>query len=100
MSDIITEPETLQGQLLQVANVLETRGRCQHRLTDEAGRVCLLMAVVEVVKDVEVPRVRVLIKALQDEIDGQNISRWNDAAGRTDDEVLTMVRNAAAKAEA
>lgn len=97
MSDVMTETSTLQGQLLAVADVLQARGRCQNRLVAEDGRVRLLMAICEVVKDTEVPRVRTMIKALQHEIGKVNITTWNDAPGRTDDEVLAMIRRAATR---
>ena len=101
MSDVVI-PGSLQDQLLAVVDVLELRGRCQGQLSDGQGRVCLLMAICEVIGDASVngqnPRVLSLVETLRNEIGGESITHWNDAPGRTDAEVLAMVRSAAARA--
>lgn len=97
---------SLQDQLLAVADVLELRGRCQGQLVNGSGQVCLLMAICEVIGNVTATggsqRVQTIVDVLRAEIgsaaETETITKWNDMPGRTDAEVLTMIRTAAAKA--
>lgn len=78
--------------LLRAADYIEEHGWCQHKLKDDEGRVCLLGAIWKV--DGEglnfMPRVD---RAAG--VDAGGLISWNNALGRTKQEVVDVLRRAA-----
>ena len=85
------------------ADLLEREGWCQYRFGDYNGPRCLDSALVEAAMSgpgshwvPPEPYVRAL-EALQPRVGC--LTTWNDVAGRTKDEVLTLLRETAASLE-
>ncbi|HEX8106741.1 MAG TPA: hypothetical protein VF516_03385 [Kofleriaceae bacterium] len=74
--------------LLKMADVIETRGHCQHLAEDSKGRVCIVGAT----------NYTGTIKGWCEVIDrmeramGQRFIEWNNTPGRTKEEVVAKLR--------
>ena len=82
-------------KLDKIANLLESRGWTQKQYTNAQGRMCLLGASAELFfwGEQNAP-----LEYLRTYLDTWNLTAWNDAPGRTQEEVITTLRSAAEKA--
>ena len=91
----MTPEEILSG----AADLIEAKGWCQGMAVDEVGGVCMGRAIFDAagmhervwVWDASVP-IQQAIDAVAQEI-GDSPAPWNDAPGRTKEEVVTALRN-------
>jgi len=83
---------TAEEILARAADLLETRGWCQGVLEDEHGHLCLVEALGITLTKYRALR-HVVCRAVDQEIGSGNFGAWNDAPGRTQDEVVTALRN-------
>lgn len=103
MTSTITRP-TVADILTQAADLLEERGWCQNRAEDRDGHFCAVGALDAALGVVE-PYLTLgglfseAVRALRAHI-GTSVVCWNDAPGRTADEVIGLLRRAAAQLEA
>jgi hypothetical protein len=86
--------ETWQEALLQAADVLERDGWCQHHNYDNDGSRCMLGALGSVSYNYTTSAYGTAILKLQSSL-AMRISEWNDATGRTKEEVIAKLRKIA-----
>jgi hypothetical protein len=90
---------------VSIANELIVRGWCQNYAMDAEGRVCLYGAAAlaagldvrpkqQLVGLLVCNRAPEYARALAQAVDGSEAMRWNDADGRTFDEVLRLAKEA------
>lgn len=82
--------------LAEAAMYIDTHGWCQGDLKDAEGRVCVLKAVNNVCRR-RAPKtfhaaISELARRTGGPLDGSSIAVWNDADGRTKNEVLAVLR--------
>lgn len=80
--------------LLDAADRLEEHGWCQGVAVDRTGRMCVVGAV-SYHADKAGKIWPAAVDRIQRQIDALDIAAWNDAPGRTQDEVVSMLREAA-----
>lgn len=98
--------DEIGAKLLRAAEIIEERGWCQGRQEDDQGRVCFHGAISiawhgrthgTVPRDVYLERIQPILVALG--VDPQEIefgaASWNNAEGRTKEEVQAALRQAA-----
>lgn len=82
--------------LAEAALHIEARGWCQGELKDAGGRICVLKALNNACRRRSPHTFREAISELARRIggnlDGSSIADWNDARGRTKEEVLSVLR--------
>ncbi len=90
-------PEPWQEVLFDAADLLERRGWCQKHLVDIKGRRCIIGAMTDVWNVCKHWDMSVVAQAQNKltEIVGP-VVEWNDAEGRTKEEVVGILRYAAA----
>lgn len=82
----------VQKSYLAAADLLERGGWCQGRGRGPGGSKCLVMALVyATIKDADYPKA---IEALESRL-GKRPADWNDEPGRTKEEVIALLREAA-----
>ena len=74
--------------LFKVADVIRERGWCQGQMFNRAGNVCIIGAI-NVAWDTDLISAWTVMERLNRYTNG--ITRWNDAPGRTVDEVLALI---------
>lgn len=84
---------TAEEILATAADLLETRGWCQHVLREQDGRMCLLGALGQAAFLESESYLAAGHAIVQELGPGTSPSAWNDAPGRMADEVITMIRN-------
>jgi len=86
---------TPEEALAKAADLLEQDGWCQGVLIDHYGRRCLLGAIEAArLEDTSDALFSPICNAIQAELGGANPISWNDTPGRTQEEVVTLLRNA------
>lgn len=86
---------TREGRLLlEAADRIEQHGWCQDTAMDYRGRMCVLGALSFAVDFSQAEYAAAVGKILR-QTDAFEIAGWNDAPGRTKDEVVAMLREAA-----
>ena len=82
--------------LLKAADLIEEHGWCQVSAVDERGRICMLQAMGRAEVELFGPDGSRSVSLVSDEkiadAVGWPIYRWNDAAGRTQEEVVAKLR--------
>lgn len=98
---------TVAGVLRAAAAIVESRGHCQWAAEDEVGRVCtsyaLILAYTADGSDPVKFPAPVLLDAqaaLRRLLGVDNLVAWNDRRGRTKEQVVAALREAADAAEA
>lgn len=86
--------------LLEAANLLRKKGWCQWTLEDDQGRMCALGAILKANRNLSVHQVQkslyLLGKFLPPDKRGYGpIVPWNNAPGRTKEEVIAAMEGAA-----
>ena len=94
----MTEPiKTPQQILLDAANLLEERGWCQDEFQNKQGQMCMLGAMRVALWDKVIypahPAYGLACDATG--MNGMKIAEWNDTPGRTQQEVISKLREAA-----
>lgn len=89
--------------LCKAVAIIEDKGWCQHKLQDPQGRVCAYGAVAKALdlpieRNVKLPSVSAEYYLVADYIEeyvrvhlGKPLGRWNDAPGRTKEDVVELL---------
>ncbi len=91
--EVQTEP--WRKLLNDAADYIEEHGWCQGELRDEMGQVCILGAIASIPDPEDWEPRSVALKALRAITGSPFPDNWNDAPGRTKEEVIAAFRNAA-----